>query len=490
MTDAGTEKRQQVTNAGFYLLPLLVGNLVPLVTLRIFTHLLSTEDFGAQTLANAFAVVVIGVASVGLPVAFERNFFQCRDAAHRAQLLYSVVLFTAIAFLISGGAVWGYREWITDRLIGDRSYERVLVWSFWSSAIVAVKGHFLMYLRNSERAREFSAYTIAERLLAAVLAVALVAGASLGVLGLVAGQLLASAVVLCVLVVKFIREHRPTIDRGLLLDALAVGYPLVPRALLGAVGKNVDKYLVGQLSSLGGVGIYDIGQRLANIAFSYMTALQNVFGPQVYSRMFSGKPDAGESIGRYLTPFAYISTLIAFVVAVFSEEILYLLAAPAFWGAVPIVTILTLGMAIQFFGKLPQIAYAKKTHLISLLAVLTTGLTMAGSAAGVWLGGVTGVAWGTLVAGVISVTLAFVIGQRCFRIEWDRRAMVSIFGLLFLSAILTILLRVEEVPYVLRLGVKVTSAAAFLILGAHLQIVTRANIALGRDILLRRRPAP
>jgi O-antigen/teichoic acid export membrane protein len=310
-----------------------------------------------------------------------------------------------------------------------------------------------------------------------------VAGARAGIMGLVLGQLLASALVLAVMVVRFLRTCPPGFDRMLLADSLKLGLPLTPRILLGVVGNNFDKYLIGQVASLGGVGIYSVGQRVANIAFTYMTALQNVFGPQVYTRMFSGAPDAGASIGRYLTPFAYVSTLLAFMVAVFSEEILRVLAPGTYLGAIPIVTILVLYYGIQFFGKMPQIAYARRTYMISLLAALSTGLNVALGAAGIWLWGTVGAAWGLLAAGLIVSATTFTVGQRCFRIEWEAGPLVAMFGLLFGSAFLILALRAVQTPYPVLALVKLVALAAFLMLGASLGVITRENLAIVRDLV-------
>ena len=299
-----SSKPQQVTNASLYLLPVVIGNLVPIVTLPVFTRLLSAEDFGAVALANAYAVVVGGIGTVGLPISYDRNYFECRTDRQSAQLLYSVVGFASLSFLLVGLLTWLFQAQIAEHLFGVPGYEQIVVWSFWSTAIVGVKTYYLIYLRNSEQAGAFSAYTIAERLLAAVLTLVLVAWMRAGVMGLVVGQLLASLTILAFLLIRFFRELRPAFDVGLLRDALKIGYPLVPRVVIGVIGKNFDKYLIGQMTSLGGVGLYSIGQRVANIAFTYMTALQNVFGPQIYTRMFSGHPDAGKSIGRDRRPFA------------------------------------------------------------------------------------------------------------------------------------------------------------------------------------------
>lgn len=482
-----SSRRQQISNSAVYLLPVVIGNLLPIVTLPIFTRLLSKEDFGAFALANAYAVVVGGIATVGLPTAYDRNFFECQADRQPAKLLYSVVGFASLSFLIFGLLTWLLRAPIAERLFEMKGYEQVVFWSFCSTAIVGVKAYYLTYLRNSEQAGAFSMYTIGERLLAAVLTLVLVAWMQMGVIGLVIGQLLSSLVILALLVLRFLRQFKPAFDSRLLRDALKLGYPLMPRVVIGVIGNNFDKYLIGQMTSLGGVGIYSIGQRVANIAFTYMTALQNVFVPQVYSRMFSGAPDAGKAIGRYLTPFAYASTVLAFLIAVFSEEILRVLAPASFQSAVPIVTILAVYNGIQFFGKIPQIAFARKTHLISILAAVTTGLSVTLGAAGVWLLGMIGAAWGTLATGAISITLGFIVGQRCFRIGWESRKLLAIFGLLLVSALLTVVLRGMDVAYAVRIAAKVGALAAFVVLGIRIRVISTENMTMVRDLVLRRR---
>ena len=481
-----TSKSQQVRNTTLYLLPVVLGNLVPLVTLPVFTRLLTTEDFGAWALANAYSVVIGGLATVGLPITYDRNFFEYRDGRQRSQLLYSVVAFSAASFAAFLVLTWVLRAPITGWLIGDLSYQRVLVWSLGAVAVANLKNFYLAFLRNSEQAAAFSMYTIGERLLSAGLTLAFVAWLRIGVVGLVVGQLLATLIVLIIMAARLLRTLPPAVDGRLLGDSLKLGLPLMPRVLFGVIGNNVDKYLIGQVASLGGVGIYSIGQRVAAIGFTYMTALQNVFGPQVYSRMFAGGATAGASIGRYLTPFAYASTVIVFLIAVFSEEILTVLAPAAYHGAIPIITILSLYYGIQFFAKMPQITYARKTHLLSVLSALSSALHIACGAAGIWLLGTVGAAWGVLTAGLILAMITFVVAQRCFRIEWESGPMTAIFGLLFASALVTIALRGLGVPYPTLLVVKLLAVTAFLWLGTRLHVLTAGNLALVRDLALRR----
>jgi len=64
--------------------------------------------------------------------------------------------------------------------------------------------------------------------------------------------------------------------------------------------------------------------------------------------------------------------------------------------------------------------------------------------------------------------------------------MTAIFGLLAVSAFLTVALRAMDVPYVVRLAAKLAAFAAFVWLGVGLRIITTENIALVRDLVTRR----
>lgn len=77
----------------------------------------------------------------------------------------------------------------------------------------------------------------------------------------------------------------------------------------------------------------------------------------------------GESIGRYLTPFAYVSVLVALFIALISEEVVFLLIPLSYHGAIDIIIVLSMYYGFLFFGKLNgnQLIFMKKTHVLSFL---------------------------------------------------------------------------------------------------------------------------
>src|SRR6266513_2138884 len=107
---------RQVRNSFIYFLPTLIGTALPIVTLPIFTRILTTEDYGALALANAYAAFASGLANFGLVVGYERNFFEHRAERERAALLYSTIAFVLGAQAVLATFTWWVRDDLSEFL--------------------------------------------------------------------------------------------------------------------------------------------------------------------------------------------------------------------------------------------------------------------------------------------------------------------------------------------------------------------------------------
>jgi O-antigen/teichoic acid export membrane protein len=477
-------KEKQIKNSLIYLVPVIIGNFLPMITLPIFTRILSPEDYGVLALAGVYAIFINGIANFGLTIGYERNFFESKETNKIAGLLYSTLLFITIAFIIFGFITYLFKYQFSRWIIGSSEHANILFWSYCATGIVGLKAYYLTYFKNTENAKAFAWYTIDENLLGLLFSLFLVVYLRIGVIGLIWGQLLASSIIFFILSVKFFRFLPVSFDAKALKYSLKLSLPLTPRIFFGVIGSQFDKYMIGLLNTVGGVGIYNIGQKLANIVFTYMTAIQNVFGPQVYKRMFEQGDEGRKSIGQYLTPFLYSSISIGILISLFSEEIITILTPASYHGAIDIVIILSMLYGTYFFGKQPQLIYTKKTHITSILTFVSIGLNILINIPFITKWGVMGAAWGTLLAGIISGTISFIVSQYYYKIRWEYGKISFIFLIFFGSAILMILLRHFDISYGIKLIFKIIVLSCYLFLGIRFNILTRQNYLLLKNMVI------
>jgi O-antigen/teichoic acid export membrane protein len=323
--------------------------------------------------------------------------------------------------------------------------------------------YFLLYLRNRREARSYAFFSVDESILAATLTVIFVVWLGTGPVGLAWGPLVASSVVLLALLWRFSRRVPPRFRTAPLRASLRLSLPLLPRILVGVVGTQFDKWIVGVFGSTSGAAIYAIGQRLANTVFLFCTALENAFQPRTYRLMFERGAEGGAEVGRLLTPYAAATVAFAIGVTVFADEAVALLTPAGYAGAAIIANILVVHFALMFFGKQPQLTFAKRTDLISWISLLSVGLTSVMTAALAHTFGAVGAASGMLISGAIATAVFLLAGQRHYRIGYETGKLCALYGGLALTSALMIFLREAALPAFTVYAIKgvVLAAAAF-----------------------------
>ena len=216
-----------------------------------------------------------------------------------------------------------------------------------------------------------------------------------------------------------------------------------------------------------------------------MTAIENIFNPQVYNRMFRQHEEGFESIGKYLTPFIYVSTFMALCIGIFSEEVISLLAPAPYHGAIPICTILSMYFGYMFFGKIVgiQLVYAKKTHITSLLSLLGVGLNISLNIILIMKFGAAGAALATALAGFISGTIGIIVAQRYMRVKYEWGKIYWIMGVLFFGVIAILIIYLLKLPYLWSLLIKGLIITIFINLGVRYGIVSQENFRAVKSVL-------
>jgi len=471
-------KEQQIKNAGIYLTPAIISNILPIISLPIILKYLSPAEYGSYALSLAFAAVVVGFCQFSLLGVYERNFFVYKDEKKRSQLLYTIAIFVfGISFLV-GVLIFINKDILSRWITQNREYGVLLFFTFCAWAMFQFNNYFLTYLKNIGNAKVDVMFTVSGSILAVLLNIYFVSIMKIGPLGLALGLLISNSLIFISINIYFLKRMAFSLNHSLLFNSLKLSLPLVPIGIFQVAARQFDKYIIGVLASIDGIGIYSIGQRISNLAFLFMTAIQKVYGPIVYHKMFSIGAKGGKEIGKYLTPFAYFSVAAALFLSLLSEEALIILAPPEYLKGIGVINLLCIFYAITFFAKQPQIMYAGKTTVLSMLSLINVVCTVVVLYVFVNYYGVLGAAAGIVIVGFIYVALLIWKGQQYYRIHYEVRKLISIYGLLIFMSISTLLFREIGMVYPIRLLIKVLYGTMFVGLGVYLKVLTRENLLM------------
>ncbi len=461
-------------NLIWYAIPFLLRSFIPIFSLPFFTRYLSPFDFGNLALSVIYAVLLVGVLNLGLISIFERNYFEYEKDDDKLKLLWSCVAFVLTNLTVGVIITNNYEEQINYYLFRKKLPIYLTTYAVIHLGIKSLLQFFYIYYRNAKKANIYSYISIIEALMCTCLSIYFVFNEK-GIIGYIQGQSLGVFVLFISITIFSIFEKNIHFSLIFLKKNLSLSLPLTPRVFFGAINTQFDRYMLGIMNTTGGVGLYDIGQKIANLGFILMTILQQIFSPEVFSTYIKNQKDFSKYIGAYLTPFFYVSIFFCLLLGLFSKEIVFLLTTPKYYDAYQIIIILNMLYATYFFGKQPQLILAKKTKLISLLSLISILLNIIINFPLIKIYGIIGAALGTFFSGMIIAIISFYYAQKYAKIEYNKYVYL-IFILFQISMILILAITALEISYKSVLLLKFMIILLFLWVGLKSKLINKMTI--------------
>jgi O-antigen/teichoic acid export membrane protein len=314
----------------------------------IYAHRLGAADMGALELVDTLDLVVIATFSTALTDPVLRHFHDAPDARSR-----DAVVSTAILTLVAvGAAVALVGSLASPALAGavfhDRGRAALFVMTFLSVTFQAVVEIPFAVLRGTGRAWSVAAWSLARTALGLTLNIALIVGVGLGVTGVVASNLCASAVMATLMTALTLRATGARFDPTALRRMLAFGWPMIPGSIAMIALGHTRSYVLNAWCPLAEVGVWAFGYRFgAMISQALGHPIRSAWTAQMYALWDA--PD-GRGPERYRRAGTWLVALYAWAAATlsaFAPEFVTRLAPPSFHRAVIVIPAVATAYALR-----------------------------------------------------------------------------------------------------------------------------------------------
>ncbi len=408
----------------------VVSGLLALVTIPLYTGVLTRAEYGVAEAVLVFIILASILLRAGLGEAVVRMWFGEDDLEARRRLSRTVtatVLLASTAIALLGALVAGP---LSRALLGvdDAVLMRIALLGLWAFTNLEV---VYALLRVEERRRTYLAASLANVLLTVALTVVLVVGLDGGARGYVAGNYVASAIVLLALwwVLRDRIGLRPA--PGLLAPLLRFGAPTVPAEVSVFALNVIDRAYLLRVESFAAAGLYAFAVKLATVVIIAVRAFQLAWPPLVHSVRDDER--AGRFYAAVTTWYVVATGLVVAALFLLGRWFARLLAGdPAYVEAAPALPWVALGWALyglvlvftSIAGRahatvrlLPAAAAGLAINLL-LLVLLVDPLGVAG--AGIAL-------CGAYVAMLVTLRL---LTRRLFAVPFERGRLALAVGVL------------------------------------------------------------
>jgi O-antigen/teichoic acid export membrane protein len=389
--------------------------------LPIYTRYLTPADYGVLQLVELSLDLIAILFGSHLGAGIFRLYQKTDVPRERAAVVSTAFIVVTVAYAAAGAATFAAAPWVSEVVF--RSPDRTDLVQL-AAVTLGVQGLVLVplsYLQLVKRPGAYVATNSAKLLIQLSLNVALVVFAGMGPRGVLISNLVANVAIGVVLTAIVVRAVGARMSADVTRALLRFGLPFIPTQIASFVVTHGDRFFLQRRSGETSVGIYALayqfGVLLARLGYSPFAAAWEPTRFEVATR-----PDRDQIYAR---TFVYLNVFLCTMgvgIALFSGDLLRIIAAPAFHAAGNLVPLVTL--AYVFYGWSGflnlGILMRERTELVTAATWGAAAVALIGYVALIPPFGRLGAAIATVAAYAVRAGAVYVLAQRTWpvRYEW------------------------------------------------------------------------
>ena len=430
----------------------VASKLASFIMLPVYTHYLTTRDYGVLELLSTTIDVIGMIAGMGLAAGVFKHYAETRTAYERRQLLGTVLVATAGSSLVVAAVGFIASPWLSGVLFGPRftpEYFRIVFLTYFFQSIANLA---LLMLQAEERSKLFVTLNVATLVVTLSLNIWFVVVIRWGVRGVLLGNLAATSVLSVGLGAYMMRRVGVHFSTEQFKKLARFGAPLAVATLGSFVLTYSDRYFLNHYTGTQAVGIYSLAYQ-----FSFLLSTLTVipFGQIWEPRRFAiaKRPEAREIYRRMFVYFnlALFAGSIAIVLLV--KDVLAVMVAPAFLPAYKLVPILLLTTIIQQWTAFCNLGLflTNSTKLIAVSAIIAVIADLLLNLLLIPRYGMLGAAWATTAAYALRFAIIYVLAQQRYHIDYPWAKIAQLAGVL--GIVWTVRLLADRLQLPISLGI-------------------------------------
>lgn len=364
--------KQIVGGTSTYGLGSILQRAVGFALIPIYTHYLTTADYGIVAVMTTLVGLLSVVLSFGLHGAVTRQYFdyEARNDEIRELLGTTFIFFLAASTLIALALTrWGAP--LSSRIFEGVPFRPFVTLSIWAALFAASINIPMSLFRARKEPSKYVGVQLFSFLLTLALSIYLVVGRRQGALGRVTGGYYAGLATFIWACAYMSRAADLKFSPSKLRQSLAFGLPIIPH-LLAAWALNVgDRVLLQRLAGLSEVGVYSLACQVAGLLALLVAAVNSAYTPVFYD-LARNPTNASTVIGRITTVYFAIVAFSGLAITLFAKPVLSLIAPVAYLNAYRAVGPVTVGFLFQglYFMTVTPIMYKRKTYILPILTAI------------------------------------------------------------------------------------------------------------------------
>jgi O-antigen/teichoic acid export membrane protein len=428
-TSALKEIGTAVRHSAVYGLGNILAKALGFLMLPLYTHYLAPRDFGLFELMDLSISVLGMVLQMGIAPALLRTYAAAQSPAEKKKAVSTVYIFAGATGLVTFLCGLAVIRPVSTMLFGPEVPPKYLLLSFSAFVLSYIASPFRIYLRAREASGRLVTLDTISTLLIFALNIYFVAVLKIGLLGVLMSPLIVNGVWTIVAAGSLfgIGLH---FSRNLLGQMVNFGLPLILANLAAFVLNFADRFFLQHFRSLEVVGLYAVGYKFG---FMINVLLVQPFFQMWQARMYAIHADKQHVsiFGQIFVLYSLVLTYAALAIALFSREIINLMAGPKFAEAGVVIPVISFAYVVCGVGYYLQtgLYLANRTRLIGVISGIAAVISLALYYVLISAYGLLGAAWATVLSFVTVAVGSYWCSRRVCPLGLDLYRVVAGFAI-------------------------------------------------------------
>ena len=399
-----------------YIAFVAINSSIPFFTMPILTRNLSPDQYGSVTIFGVYASIIGALIGFSTLTAFIKIYFN--ERYDNRVYLTTTILISFISTLLLLFIAYFFDESVSEM------YGIPLWWIYGGIFMVffdsIISAQSILF-RMEEKIFYFGIFDFSRIALRALLMIYLVVFLDFKEDGVIISGVLSSSIFLAFTFYLLFKNGAMSINinRVYMKHALNFGLPLTPHVIFGVLSTMIDKITIVYLLSKEELGLYAVGFAIGAIIKALEAAVYQAYQPWFFKEISSKNCD-NKKIVRFSYLIVTALLITSLILSLISYSYFELYVGKNYGSGVDIIPWIAFGFAVNgMYTMVNQVVlYEEKTHVISVITVLSVLLGVALNYVLINLNGVIGAAQAFLLLMAIRTITMWIYSNNLHPLGW------------------------------------------------------------------------
>ena len=428
------DKLKQLTkDTAIYGISTMVGRFLSFLLVPFYTNIFHPAQYGI--IANIY--IFIGIFNIvyvyGMDAAYLK-FAGLPTIGNKKDNFSTPYLSVFISGIFLSVIMILIRQPVFELLEVPENYFHLMYYSAGILFLDSVAVIPFIQLRLQRKAKKFASFKLLNIAVNIILNLVLILKYKMGIEAVLISNVFASLSSLLLLIPDIIRNLHIKFNAELFKRLMKFGLPYLPAGLSSMLIQGIDRPILGKLTNLDTVGIYNACYKLGIFMMLFVNMFQYAWQP--FFLQNAEEKNAKEIFSKVLTYFTLASAFILVILSLFIDNIVAIpilhgrtLIDSSYWGGISIVPIILFG---YLFNGLYVIFTAgiyieEKSMYIPLITGIGAAVNIGVNFLLIPVWGIMGAAYATLAAYLAMAAGLYIVTQKFYRIEYEIAKLSRIF---------------------------------------------------------------